>query len=424
VTGLPNRLRLEEEVEAAIGSCGPSCVSALLCLDLDDYKTVNDSLGHAAGDHVLREVARRLEAAVGDGPSLARLTGDSFLVFLTGPGAGAAEAVARQVLGAFSRPFEVDGVEFQLGATVGVSVAHCGGIGFGEHLRRSEAAMYRAKRSAPGTHARYEPEADDPRARLTMTARLRRALDRGELTLHYQPIYTLPARVPSALEALLRWEDPVTGTVSPAEFIPAAEASGLIGEIGAWVADAACRQLAEWTRMGFGVAVGFNVSPVQLQSERFVDILRATIERHDIDPGLLIAEITESVAMEDVARTTSVLRSLADTGVGLVIDDFGAGHSSLTRLRGLPVSSMKIDRALMHGIDTDPGAAAVVRATLALAQALGIRTVAEGVETEAQLGVLVGAGCAYAQGFLLARPMPAEAATRLLADALAPTSAS
>ena len=422
LTGLANRFKLEEDVERVLARDGRDGAAALLILDLDDFKTVNDSLGHEAGDEVLSEAGRRLTAAV-DGHLVARSSGDSFLIFIDGlegfPRA-AAEAAARRAIVAFDAPFVAGGVEFQLGATVGLSLFPRDGDSFVELLRHAEVAMYRAKRHCPGAVAVYEPDADDARGRLTMTARLRRALARGEFTLHYQPIFTLPDRRPSALEALIRWEDPGLGTICPGDFIPAAESSGLIVEIGAWVADAACRQLAAWSRMGFAVSVSFNVSPVQLRSERFVDVLRATIERHAVDPALLIVEITESVAMDDVAQTTSVLRSLAGTGVGLVIDDFGAGHSSLTRLRHLAVGSLKIDRALMRDVDTDAGAATVVRATLALAQALDIKTVAEGVETEAQIDLLVEAGCTFAQGFVLARPLPAADATALLSRSSGP----
>ena len=423
LTGLANRAGLERELTCALArtrAAGRS--AALLFIDLDDFKTVNDSLGHAAGDEVLQEAAQRLRGLTRPGDLLSRQGGDEFLIFLDGLGADAAEVAARaarRAISAFERPFLADGLEFQVGTSVGVSVFPGDGDGFDELLRHADVAMYQAKRAGRGRVAFYAADRDDARARLTMTSRLRRALTQGEFSLHYQPVFRLADGRPTGAEALIRWCDPERGNVSPADFIPAAEASGMIVEIGAWVAEAACRQLVEWEAAGLPFGVAFNVSPVQLEQPDFVESLAATLERTGADPSRVVVEITESVAMAAVERTGTVLHAISSLGVSLAIDDFGAGHSSLTRLRHLPATCLKIDRALLEGVPEDRGAIEVVRATLALAQALAIPTVAEGVETEAQRAFLAAEGCTYAQGFGLARPMPADRVTALLTAAAA-----
>jgi len=421
LTGCKNRAGLTEAVGArleALAAAGRG--AALLYVDLDDFKTVNDSLGHLAGDRVLVEAAARLDAVTRAEDVLCRQGGDEFLVFLEsdGPdGEACARAAAHRVLSAFDTPFAVDGLEFQVGASVGVSLYPRHGDDFDELLRRADVALYLAKRAGRGGIALYAADRDDARARLTMTTRLRRALAQNEFTLHYQPVFRLDNGRPTGAEALIRWTDPERGFISPGEFIPAAEASGLIVEIGAWVAEAACRQVVEWAEAGLRYTVGFNVSPVQLEHPGFVDDLEAILARTGADPRRLVIEITESVAMAAVERTSCVLDSIAALGISLAIDDFGAGHSSLTRLRHLPAAALKVDRALLEGVPEDRDALEVVRATLALAQALGIPTVAEGVETEAQRAVLAEAGCTLAQGFGLARPMPAADVTDLLTAA-------
>ena len=246
-----------------------------------------------------------------------------------------------------------------------------------------------------------------------MSARLRRALAQEQFVLHYQPIFDLAAGRVSALEALLRWEDPAQGLVPPLDFIGLAETTGLIVEIGAWVAEEACRRHCAWQALGLDVGVGFNVSPVQVQRGDFPDRLARILDRTGADPARMVVEITESTALDEHGVNPELAR-LTALGTQVVIDDFGAGHSSLTRLRGLDVDGLKLDRALLMGVDEDPGACAVVTATLALCDALGIRSVAEGVETGAQREFLLAGGCDFAQGFGLARPMPAEQATAFL----------
>jgi EAL domain-containing protein (putative c-di-GMP-specific phosphodiesterase class I) len=277
----------------------------------------------------------------------------------------------------------------------------------------------RRRRDVPGQAGRttgyrlFEEAGEDARSRLTLGAHLRRAIARDELVLHFQPVVDL-ATGPVGVEALVRWQHPEAGLLGPARFVPTAEQSGLIDELGAWVVDAACRQLRSWERDGLHPELAFNVSPLELRRPDFVATLAATVAAHGVDPGRLVAEITESAAMHDPARTEPALRSLDALGVRLALDDFGADHSSLRRLRELPFSRLKIDRGFLAGVPADEAAAATVTAMLALARALGMVAVVEGVEDEAQRRFLVSEGCPLAQGFGLARPMPAEQATAYL----------
>ncbi len=425
LTRLPNRAWLEETVDLALGAEAWTAgrTAALLFVDLDEFQAVNDSLGHAGGDAVLREAAARLLATTGSAAQVARQGADEFLVFVDRLGSepqGAAERVALQVIAALAAPFTIADLEFHVEASVGMSLFPRDGDGFAELLRGAESALHQAKRAAGTRMATHRRDDQGARRRLTMSARLRRALAQEQFVLHYQPILELETGTTTAVEALLRWEDPEHGLIAPLDFISIAEATGLIVPIGAWVAEAACRQAAAWHDRGLDVSVGFNVSPVQLARGDFAWRLAEIIERTGAPADAMIVEVTESVAMEGGPETEEALERLSGLGVMVVIDDFGAGHSSLTRLRRLDIGSLKIDRALLEGVPGDPGAAAVVSATLALADALGIPTVAEGVETEAQRVFLRDRGCRWAQGFGLARPMVAGAVTERLLAALRP----
>jgi diguanylate cyclase (GGDEF)-like protein/PAS domain S-box-containing protein len=420
LTGLPNRTRLELEVARALGAEAHAAgrTAALLFIDLDGFGGVNDSLGHAAGDLVLREAASRLLEVAGPDGFLARQGADEFLLFIDDLGSDpgpTAERVALRAIAALEAPFDTSGLEFHVEASVGISAFPRDGEGFSELLRNAESALRQAKRAPGSHHAVHRRDDAGARRRLTMTARLRRALAAEQFVLHYQPIFDVSSGRLSGAEALLRWEDPEVGRIPPLDFIGVAEATGLILPIGAWVAEAACRQAKAWHAMGLDITVGFNVSPVQLQRTDFPGDLACILERTGVDPAQMVVEITESVAMDAETDTGAVLKRLARLGIAVVIDDFGAGHSSLTRLRQLDISSLKIDRALLEGVPGDAGAVAVVTATLALADALGIPTVAEGVETEDQHEFLRDRGCRWAQGFGLARPMPAPDVTALLA---------
>ncbi len=405
VTGLPNRRAFQRELDPAPGT-------VVLFADLDHFKLVNDGLGHAAGDELLHAVAARLRGLAGDGALLARYGGDEFALAV--PGADPDEA-ARRLLAAFAEPFALAAGEVEVGASVGVAVAGDEAPSAAELVRRADVALHQVKQTRRGGFRRYDAAQDDMRERLTLTRRLRRALAQDELRLHFQPIVALRDGAVVAVEALVRWQDPEHGLVPPARFIPHAEEVGLIDDIGRWVLDAACAQARVWADEGLRPGVGVNVSPRQLLRPGFVDDVRAALVRHGMDPERLALEITESTAMAEPERTEPVLRALRELGVAIVIDDFGADHSSLGRLRDLPVQALKIDRSFLRAVPGDERAAAIVSAIVSLAQALGLRTVAEGVETEDQRRFLAERGCDQAQGFGLGRPAPAVAVTPMLA---------
>ena len=417
LTGLPNRAHLAETLADVFHrAVGAGLSVGLLCLDIDDFKLVNDSLGHAVGDELLVSVAQRLESVKRHGDLLAHAGGDEFFMLLMDlPAGGLDQAVtaAKRLAASLAEPFEVEGAELHVSASVGVSIAPGLAADGAELLRQSDTAMYQAKRAGRSGHAVYAPEEQHPLDRLSLTARLRRSIDRGELELHYQPIFSLEAGGPVAVEALLRWNDPTRGLVPPAAFIPAAEHSGFIEPIGEWVADELCRQAAEWRELGLTPRLSLNAAPRELRRPEYVDTLALALERHAIDPSRIVVEITESAAMDEAAAR-GPLERLHALGVGLAIDDFGEGFSSLSRLRKLPVEQIKIDRSFMHDVPRSATASAVVTAIIRLAQALGREVVAEGVETREQRDFLTSQGCRLAQGFFLSRPLSAEHATALL----------
>ena len=417
LTGLANRAQLEARLDGAIEAARASGGTvALLNLDLDDFKTVNDSLGHAAGDELLCAIARRLERRVGDVHLIARHGGDEFMLLLDevpGDGRAAAEAVAAELLDELRPPFRVGGAELQIGASVGIGRFPMDACDAADLLKHADAAMYQAKRAGRGGHALYRPADDRAHRRLELTSRLRAALAGDELELHFQPVYELDSGRISAVEALIRWNDPERGMVSPGEFVPLAEETGLIEPIGDWVMGAVCRQARAWQDLGLDVGVAFNVAPLELTRPGFARRLGERMAEHGVRPGTLTMEIIES-ALSDPAAVGHVLEQVGRLGVNVAIDDFGAGFSSLTRLRHLTVHTLKLDRAFLAGVPEDVRGAAFVTAILGLARQLGLQVVAEGVETAEQLEFLRAERAGHGQGFHLARPMPAARATELL----------
>jgi diguanylate cyclase (GGDEF)-like protein len=388
---------------------------AVLFMDLDNFKLVNDSLGHAAGDELLRDLATRLRQAVREADVVARQGGDEFLVLLSdmpreGVAAEAdageiAETVARRIQQSFSQPFILYGAEFYVTASIGISLFPDTATNARTLLKQADAAMYRSKKAAPGSFYRFSRETSDRVDRLALATRLRKAVDRREWVLHYQPMVELRSGRVVALEALIRWRRGQGTLVGPNDFIPLAEELGLVQEIGDWVLGEICRQLEIWKDTGVEPVVSFNMSPRELWQPGVADRIFATLDLTGVDPARLVVEITESTAMADPERTLRILTRMHEGGLRLAIDDFGTGYSSLSRLKHLPVDVLKIDRPFVRDLPDDREAASVVRAVIALAHGLGMQSLAEGIETEGQLRFLVEHGCELGQGFHLSRPL-------------------
>jgi len=417
LTGLPNRLLFEDRLAHAVARGGRAEARhtgrtphklAVLFVDLDGFKTVNDSLGHAAGDLVLKEAATRLRDVARDSDTLARVGGDEFLVLMEDVGSLADCAnLARRLVHALAQPFELEREPVMISGSIGIVVYPDQGH-HSKLIANADSAMYAAKRAGGNTYVVFESRMDAGSAdQLNLQHDLRHAVERGQMQLHYQPKVDGRRGQISGVEALLRWNHPVRGMVSPGEFIPIAERFGLINALGQWVIDEACRQMQAWADEGVRMRVAINISVHQLREDDLVERIHRALQRHLIDPSQLLCEITESVAMEDIRATQRAFDGLASIGVFLSIDDFGTGYSSLSYLRQLPARQLKIDRSFINDLETSSDARAVVDAVVRLAHALGLKVVAEGVETEGQRDVLLGLGCDELQGFFFARPMSA-----------------
>lgn len=412
LTGLYNRTMfcelLGQAVAQALRSGQPL---ALLLIDLDDFKAVNDGHGHQVGDRLLAEMAQRMRQALRAGDVLARLGGDEFAVLLRGQGdALATRAVMDKLLEAIGQTWRLGHHEISPSASIGVVFAPGDGASADLLLRRADMAMYRAKAAGRGTFVCYDNEmAQQIEERVCLQTRLKRALQQGQaLSLHYQPQTSARTGRVVGVEALMRWHDAELGDVSPARFIAVAEGCGLIGPLGDWALDQACRQLADWLAQGLALRVAVNVSVQQLRQPDFANKVRQCLQRWQVPPALLELEITESAAMSNGDLAHELLRQVAALGVQLALDDFGMGHSSLGQLRRLPVSRLKIDRSFVQGLLLDEQDAALTRAVIALGKTLGKTVVAEGVEDEAQRSFLQREGCDELQGWLFARAVPAE----------------
>jgi diguanylate cyclase (GGDEF)-like protein len=410
LTGLLSRLGLE----AALGKAAPLAESqgehiALFAVGLDGFKSVNDSFGHALGDSVLREVSRRL-AALGAAHRLARLGGDEFVLMLQGRlDLPALARAAGSLLEALDGPLVCDAHELRLSASIGVAWFPDDG-GASTLIARARAAMQAAKAAGGSTFMRFEPRMqDDAHERHELLRDLRQAIDNKQFELFYQPKIDARSGQVTAAEALLRWHHPVRGMLGPDLFIPLAERHGLIGALGNWVIEDACRQARVWRERGLKMRVAINLSVFQMRQNDLVERIQAALARHGVNPSRLTCEITESVAMEDTQVTQRTFERLGRAGIHLSIDDFGTGYSSLSYLRRLPATELKIDRSFVMDLDSSADARAIVDAVLKLAHAIGLKVVAEGVETVNQRDILLELGCDEFQGYLFARPMSARA---------------
>ena len=430
LTGLPNRLLFTEQLHKALADAKREGQQvAIMFVDLDHFKRVNDTLGHGAGDELLRVVSARLahsvrpldvigrDASQREGNSIARLGGDEFIIMLSElHGATDAAAVARRLVAALTEPVVIQCTELYISASVGIAMYPYDGVDIDTLLMNADTAMYRAKEAGRGGFQFYD-RSMNARAleRLVMEAMLRRALERNEFVLHYQPRISLETGCIVGAEALIRWQHPERGLVSPREFITLAEETSLVIPIGDWALAEVCRQSAAWQAQGVTpVPVAVNLASTHLRERNLPDLVTRVLQNNNLAPRLLEIEVTESILMADPELSVETARRLKEIGVHLSIDDFGTGYSSLSYLKKLPISALKIDQSFVRDLATDPDDAAIISAIIAMAHSLKLKVVAEGVETEAQRAFLKEHGCDEFQGYLISRPVEAKEFALLL----------
>jgi diguanylate cyclase (GGDEF)-like protein/PAS domain S-box-containing protein len=413
LTGLPNRLYLQLRLPQLISDAEREhSLLALLYIDLDHFKDVNDSLGHSSGDRLLTSVAKRLSGCTSADDLVVRMSGDEFIVIAVGlPAASAVDYIARRIQETLSAPIDIDGVRLGIVASIGISIYPSDGANLEQLLKHADIALYQAKSRGRGNHQFFT---DEMKARLSdrleLEHALRRAIGTEQLLLEYQPSFDLESKAAVGFEALLRWNHPQLGLVPPGRFIPIAEQGNLILELGVWVLRRVCRQLAQWQAEGLPLLpVSVNVAPRQFDHGRLVETVAALTREFGIDANLLHFEITESAVMHNSEQHLGALQALRNLGSRILIDDFGTGYSSLSYLKHLPIDTLKIDRAFVRDMATDTNDAAIVSAIIAVAGSLGLQVVAEGVETAEHVECLLKLGCRTAQGFYFSRPLAAEA---------------
>lgn len=413
LTGLPNRLLLSRRIDRALQLRGDAEMPfAVLFLDLDRFKNINDSLGHQFGDRVLVKVAERIEGCLRLADTLCRLGGDEFVIHLHHADAASAEVVARRILEAMGQPFELDDMHFSISCSIGLALYPQDGSTLDDLVRHADTAMFRVKEHGRGSYRFYQPQMNSNLlARMKLDHAMRQAMEEKRFMLHYQPQIHIGSGELVGVEALIRWTDPELGAISPGVFIPLAEESGFIVSIGAWVLEEAVRQAAVWQRAGQAVPVSVNVSALQFRQADFVDRVAAAIDASSLAPSLLELELTESILLQGADEALERLHALAALGVRLAIDDFGTGYSSLAYLKRFPIHRLKIDQSFVRGLPDDESDRAIVSAMTSMGAALRFQMVAEGVETQAQHDCLQALGCELFQGFLCAPGLPADVLT-------------
>jgi len=416
LTNLPNRVLLQDRLKHAIALARRHRTRiAVVFVDIDRFKHINDSLGHAIGDELLRSTARRLSGCVRHSDTVSRLAGDEFVLILDDLSkADDASLIADKILIAMNAPHPVDGRDLHVTVSMGISVYPDDGGDVESIIRNADIAMYHAKEAGRNSYQFFRTQMNVRAAEQhSLEHDLHAALDRGELELYFQPKVELASSAISGVEALARWRHPKRGIVMPDQFIPVAENCGLIVPIGYWVLQEACRQASEWLAMGSKpMRLSVNISAVELRSQRFLDSLQAALDTTGLPPDLLELELTETALIQSSKTADTVLRSVKAMGVGIALDDFGTGYSSLSLLKRFPVDTIKIDQSFIHDMTTDVADAAIVRAVIAMARPLRRNVVAEGVETREQLEMLRAEGCAQGQGYYFGRPTTAAALER------------
>jgi len=418
LTGLPNRARLRDLMSEAIANCPAGQHIALAFLDVDNFKDVNDTLGHSAGDELLVQFAQRLRAQIQPGDMLGRLGGDEFVIVLPNRDAVAASLVASRIIESLAVPLQIEAKQVPMSTSLGISLYPDNATDIDTLIQQADAAMYHAKRAGRSTYRFFGAEMNRlAEQRLEHSAALRNAIANGALRLHYQPQIQTSDGAIHGVEALARWHDPVLGEVSPSKFIPLAEECGLIEQIGLWSLREACRQMAEWRGAGLDIpCVSVNLSPLNFQNVSLATSVAEILADHGLPPDALMLEITEGVILNERSVAIETMNAIRELGVGLSLDDFGTGYSSLSRLAQLPIRELKIDRGFMRDVEQHAGARAIVTTVVRVGQSLHLTVVAEGVETVGQFNLLAELGCDVVQGFLYAPALSPSAFGRWLLE--------
>ncbi len=411
LTNLPNRTLLMDRLNHALARARRFKYKvAVMFLDLDRFKIVNDSYGHHIGDKVLEEISAKLSAMIREADTLARFGGDEFILLIEQfddlPGI---EIVAKKILAILKEPVLIGSRKFHLSASIGISIFPEDGRNSDKLLRRADAAMYRAKEGGRNAYYFFKAKTElRAQKLLKLENEMRSAIDDNHFILHYQPQVNLKTREIIGFEALIRWQHPINGMISPGDFIPLAEETGMIISVGRWALETACLQARRWQSQGKPTKVAVNISALQFRAGNFPGLIEKILLQSGLSPEFLELELTESIVMGDVGKVIDTMHELSDLGVSIAIDDFGTGYSSLNYLKRFPMKRLKIDQSFISDVEKDPNSAAIADAVISLGQSLGLEVLAEGVETEGQMHFLLERGCTQAQGFLFGRPVPAE----------------